>query len=145
MPELLEPTPHPEEQRSLSELRAEFRAANRERLHDQMLSHPIGWGVIGDPRYARSLYTPEQWAIVMFNHMDSPVTQDFGLDCVPMALWLRLEKQAIDTLHHTAVTWDDSIAGVCDHEAPPCPPVSTMTDEELCDYIDSAIKDSENG
>ena len=134
-----------EEKLSLAALRSQFRAVHLESLRDRIQSHLLGWGVIGDTMCARSHYDAEQWALEMLHHLDDPVTQSFGLDTVPREIGTRLEDQARAALEHDSVTWDDSVDGVVDHDAAPCAPVETMTDDELCDYIDDSIKESENG
>ena|SRR6202140_4142333 len=145
MDDLLHVTPHPDEQRTYAELREEFRAANRERIHDNLLTHPLGWGVLGDPSKSRVRFTAEEWSLQMLFHLDAPVTQDFGLGDVPAKFIARIEAQVRAALEHDSVTWDDSVPGVVDHDAPPCCDVGAMSDDELCDYIDTAIKESAHG
>jgi hypothetical protein len=138
--------PHPDSQRSYAALRAEFRASALAALRDQYAGHhPVGWLMIGDSAHARDRYDAESWSFEMLHRLDEPVTQDFGLDSVPAAVSVKLEEQAQAAALHESVTWDDSVSGVCDHDAPPCQDVHTMTDVQLCDYIDAAIKESENG
>lgn len=140
MTDLLLETPHPDEQRSYAELRKEFRLTHRQSLIDQMSTHPLGWGIIGDPLRARDRYTAEEWAIELDHHLLTPVIQDFSLDRVPVEMWDRLAKLAHNSLLHESVTWDDEVEGVVDHDAPPCPPVDTLTDEQLCQYVEDSIK-----
>ncbi len=135
--------PHPEEQRSYAELRAEFRASALANLRAQMKRHPSGYLYIGEDRIRRD-FTAAEWAQVMLRHLDASVTQDFGLLDAPSKLEAELADLAEKSLLHESVTWDDSVAGVTDHDAPPCSDVSTMSDDQLCDYVDSAIKESEN-
>ena len=68
--------------------------------------------------------------------------QDFGLADVPMALSEKVEDLAQKALLHDDVTWEDSVDGVTDHDAPACPDVLRMSDEDLCSYVDAAIKGS---
>jgi hypothetical protein len=128
-----------EEKHTLAELRSQFRAVHLEALRDRMESHLLGWGVIGDPLRSRSCYDTEQWAQEMLHHLDEPVVQSFALDQVPASLSLRLEKEAKAALEHDSVTWDDEVEGVVDQDAPACPDVHTLSDDQLCDYIDLAI------
>lgn len=145
MPDLLLETPHPDEQRSLAELRAEFRADNLARIRSRFEGyHPVGWQMIGDSSRARDHYSAEQWAIEMLRRLDAPVTQDFGLQDAPLSVEADLAELADAALLHDSVTWDDSVPGVHDHDAPPCADVHTMTDEQLCTYIDSAIEESKH-
>ena len=143
MPEL-EITPHPDEQRSLAELRSEFRSAALSSLRSQYTSHhQLGWSMTGDPATARTRYTPEQWAMELDRYLLSPVTQDFGLGEARHAWSARLEKEAIAALEHDRVTWADGTEGVVDHDAPACADVTTMTDDALIAYVDYAVKESE--
>jgi hypothetical protein len=143
MPEL-EITPHPDEQRSLAELRSEFRSESLANLRSQYAGkHELGWNIIGDPETSRSHFTPEQWAYEMDRHLLSPVSQDFGLNDVPSATSVKLEKQAQAALSHDEVTWSDDTEGVVEHDAPACCEVGQMTDEQLCEYVDRSIKESE--
>jgi len=145
MPEL-ELTPHPDEQRSLAELRSEFRAQHLADLRSQYAGyHPVGWAMIGDPEMSRSQFTAHEWSEQMLRWLDAPCTQDFGLPAVPAATVDRLYKLAEESLLHESATWDSSVDGVTDHDAPPCADVLTMTDEQLCTYIDQAIEASANG
>jgi hypothetical protein len=141
----LEIIPHPDEQRSLSELRSEFRDQALANLRDQYAGyHPCGWAMIGDPARARDKYSAEEWSFEMLHHLDDPVTQDFGLGAAHR--WSsRLEKEAQAAIAHDSVTWDDSVAGVADADAPACADVTTMTDDELADYVDLSIRESERG
>lgn len=137
--------PHPEEQRSYAELREEFRAEHTSNLRAQMSSHHRGWCVIGDPESSRVHFTASQWARELDKHLCEPVTQDFGLNSVPQAMWEWLEDLASKSLLHDSVTWEDSVEGVVDHDASPCPPVESMTDYEICEYVDRSIKESKRG
>jgi len=143
MTDLLHVTPHADEQRSLAELRSEFRSEALSNLRAQYAGrHPIGWQMIGDPATARDHYSAEQWAMELDCHLLAPVEQDFGLSIVPDSVSVRMEKEAIAALEHDSVTWADGTEGVVDHDAPACCDVGRMTDEELCDYVDEAIKES---
>jgi len=146
MPDILV-TPHPDEERSYAELRSEFRAASLAFLRASYADyrHQLGWDVIGDPATARAHYSAEQWRDQMLLRMDAPVEQDFGLTEAQHTWSARLEKEAQAALAHEQVTWDDSTAGVVDHDAPPCADVTTMSDDDLCDYVDRSIKESERG
>jgi hypothetical protein len=144
MPEL-EIIPHPEQQRTFFELREEFRTENQKRIHQLLKSHPIGWGVIGDSEKARDRYTADAWAQEMLARLDTPVQQDFGLGDAPFTLSVRLERLANESMVHEMTTWDDSVEGVVDHDAPACADVMAMSDEELCDYVDRSIRESECG
>lgn len=145
MPDLIqELIQHPDIERSAFELRAEFRAMRRAEIHSQLQSHPCRWGVLADGP-ARDRFDTTHWAMEMMHRLDSPVTQDFGLIEVPRSLGERLETLAHKAILHDSVTWDDSVEGTVDHDAPPCADVTTMTDSELCDYVDRAIQESTNG
>jgi hypothetical protein len=142
----LELVPHPDEQRNLAELRSEFRSDALVNLRSQYAGHhPIGWNMVGDSATARDRYSPEQWAMEMDRHLCDPVTQDFGLGAVPPAISARLEKQAAAALAHDSVTWAEGTEGTRDHDAPACADVTTMSDDELCAYVDRSIKESSNG
>jgi hypothetical protein len=142
----LEIIPHPDEQRSLAELRSEFRDQALANLRDQYAGyHPCGWAMIGDPARARDKYSAESWSFEMLHRLDDPVTQDFGLTEARHTWSTRLEKEAQAALAHDSVTWDDSVAGVADSDALACADVTHMTDEELCEYVDAAIKESARG
>jgi hypothetical protein len=144
--DLRELIPHPDEQRSLAELRSEFRLDALDNLRSQYVGHhPIGWAMIGDPSRARDKYTAEEWSFEMLHRLDDPVTQDFGLTEARYTWSSRLEKEAQAALAHDSVTWDDSVAGVADADAPPCADVTTMTDDDLCEYVDRSIRESERG
>lgn len=131
--------PHPEEQRSYAELREEFRAAHLIDLRSQMSKHPIGWGVIGEPGRSRAHYDSESWAREMLRHLDTPVNQTFALDRVPESVWKQMAEQAEKSLLHESVTWSDDVGGVVDHDAAPCAPIESMTEEEICNYVEAAI------
>ena len=134
-------TPHPEEQRSLAELRSEFRTTNLVRLRNLYEGqHPLGWDMVGDPYYARDRYDAAAWAHEMLVRLDAPCSQDFGLGDVPTKLSIQLEELAERSLLHESVTWDSDVEGVVDHDAPPCGPVAGMSDDELCDYVTNAIE-----
>jgi hypothetical protein len=139
----LEIIPHPDEQRSLAELRSEFRASALASLRSQYTSHhQMGWSMTGDPAASRPHYSSEQWAYEMDRHLLDPVTQDFGLGAAHT--WsARLEKEAIAALEHDSVTWADGTEGVVDHDSPACADVTTMSDDDLADYVDRSIKESE--
>jgi len=62
-----------------------------------------------------------------------------------MRLSVRLENLAKESVLHESATWDDSVAGVTDHDSPACAPVESMTDDEICDYVNKSIEDSERG
>jgi hypothetical protein len=79
----------------------------------------------------------------MDRHLLDPVTQDFGLGAAAHTWSSRLEKEAIAALEHDSVTWADGTEGVVDHDAPACADVTTMTDDDLCEYVDFAVKESE--
>ena len=132
--------PKHDEQPSHAALRAEFRATALANLRAQFSSHhQLGWSVIGDPAQARSTYSAAEWAMELDRRLTAPVTQDFGLSGAPASLGSTLEHQASD-----AATFDlVSIPGGVDHDAPAlgCP-VELMTDDEICDYVDAAIKES---
>jgi hypothetical protein len=134
-------TPHPDEQRTYAELRSEFRAAHLADLRSQMHPHSHGLWRIG---YLLST-DPELRARALDSAMCAPVRQDLGLDFAPAKLGSELESLAQKSLLHESVTWDDSVSGVTDHDAPPCPDVASMTDDDLCDYVDYAIKESNRG
>jgi hypothetical protein len=142
---MLEIIPHPEQQRTYFELREEFRRDNQERIHSQLKSHPVGWGVLGDSELARDRYSAGDWAKSLLAHLDAPVVQDFGLRDVPFTESVRIEKLAKESLLHDSVTWEDGTEGVVDHDAPPCEDVTTMTDERLFEYVDRSIEESRRG
>jgi|ERR1700733_7715324 len=142
----LEIIPHPDEQRTYAELRSEFRAATLAFIRANYAGyHPLGFAMIGDPTRARDHYSAEEWSFEMLHRLDSPVTQDFGLTEARFTWSTRLEKEAQAALAHDSVTWDDSVAGVADADAPPCADVTTMTDDDLCEYVDRSIRESERG
>ena len=138
-------TPHPEEDVSPAILREQFREDHRLNLRSQMSKHPLGWGVIGDTETARDKFSGEGWAREILRCLDSPVSQDFGLDNVPFTVSIRLEEQAQRSILHESVTWDDETEGVVDHDAPECQDVREMTDDELADYVDRSIRESARG
>lgn len=141
MPDLLDVTPHPDEQRTYAELREEFRAASLAFVRTNYAGHhPIGWQMIGDYSMARDVFNAEDWCREMLSHLDAPVKQDFGLGNVPLAWSIRLEKQAQAAAAHDSVTWDEGV----DQDAPPCD-LAGMTDDDLCDYVDRSIKESARG
>ena len=145
MPEL-EIIPHPDEQRSYAELRAEFRAAALSNIRSQFGGrHPLGWDMAGNPEYARDRYTASEWCYQMCRHLDEAIEQNFGLDLVPDSLWSKLCKLAKESLHHESATWNDSTEGVIDHDAPACSDVGAMTDNQISDYVESSIRESERG
>jgi hypothetical protein len=134
-------TPHPDEQRSYAELRSEFRATHLADLRSQMQPHSHGLMRIGDLLPS----SPPERSRALDGALCDPVRQDFGLDSVPTRFGPELESLAQKALLHESVTWDDSVSGVTDHDAPPCPDVTSMTDDDLCDYVDYAIKESSRG
>ena len=139
----LELTPHPHEERSLAELRYEFRALNLERIRDSYTgSHPVGWAMSGDPLYARNRYTAEEWSYLMDLRLCEPVTQSFGLDSAPTSLGEELESLAQKSMLHESVTWDASVEGTVDHDAPACADILRMSDDDICAYVHSAIEAS---
>jgi len=138
MPEMIV-IPHPDEQRSYFELREEFRHENQHRIHDQLFQHPLGWGVLGDPNYARDRYAPEEWARELDLYLRDSVIQDFGL---PGSDSEQLEKLAKESILFESATWEDGTEGVVDHDAPACKPIDSMTEQEICDYVAWAIKES---
>jgi len=145
MPEL-EITPHPDEQRSLSELRSEFRSTALYNLQSQYAGHhPVGWNMVGDPTRSRNHYDAEHWSFELLHHLNAPVTQDFGLAAVPRVIAIRLSAQAAAALEHDSVTWSDNVSGVTDHDAPACVDVTSMSDDDLCEYVDTAIRESDRG
>lgn len=145
MPEL-EIIPHPDEQRSYAELRSEFRSEALANLRAQFSgTHPLGWNMIGDSTTARDKYSADDWAYEMLCRLDGHVQQDFGLREVKLTWSARLEKEAQAALLHESATWDDSVSGVTDHDAPACPPVELMTDDQICDYVNKSIEDSDRG
>ena|ERR1700685_1915174 len=140
-------TPHPEQQRTYAELRSEFRTENQNRIHSQLMSHPVGWGVLGDSSLAWDRYShqsigqePSEWASEMLSRLDAPVVQDFGLGDVPFTASLAIEKLAQAALLHDSVTWEDG-PGVTDSDAPACD-LQGMTEDELCDYVERSIQES---
>lgn len=147
----LEIVPHPEEQRSYAELREEFRADALANLRSKYEGqHPLGWNMVGD--HARDHFSQEYapgqtspWALEMLRWLDEPVSQDFGLGAVPFTESVKIEEQAQRALLHEQVTWEEGTEGTVDHDAPACAPVETMSDEELADYVDRSIKESERG
>ena len=135
--------PHPDEQRTYAELREQFRAAASAHLRDQCAGyHPLGWWMIGDPSTARDRYDAESWAMEMDRRLLDPVTQDFGLDAVPTSMGAKLQNQAVAAMAHDDVTWPEGTEGTADADAPPCADVTTMTDDELAQYVDRSIKES---
>jgi len=135
---MLEIIPHPDERRAYLDLREEFRSENKKRIHERLKSHPVGWGVLGDSEIARDRYNANEWRDEMLKRMDAPVVQDFGLTDVPFTLSVRLEKQAQASSLHDSVTWEEGE----DQDAPACKDVSTMTDDEIADYVEKSIKES---
>lgn len=140
MTDMIHIIPHPDEESPLAQLRSEFRASNRERIHDALLTHPCGWGVLGDPSKSRACFSAEEWSFEMLFHLDDAVTQDFGLSAVPSALGARIEKLAGDSVYHDLV----SHPGGVEHDSAPCD-IAAMTDDEICDYVDQSIKESDRG
>lgn len=138
MKELL--TPHPEEQRSLAELREEYRAKHRAELRWQM-THHLGWGVIGAPEKSRVHYSAEEWAREMLTRLDAPVNWELSGEVKEAG---KLEELAQKALLHEQVTWAEGTEGTVDHDAPPCKPVHLMTDEEIVRYVDHAIERSDD-
>lgn len=137
-------TPHPDEQRSYSELRSEFRSASLANLRSQYSGHhPLGWLMIGDSATARDKYTAEQWLYEMDRHLCDPVSQYFGLDIVPASFGVRLERWAQESMDE--ITFPAGTEGTYEHDGPACCDLGGMTDEQLCDYVDQAIKESDRG
>jgi hypothetical protein len=132
-------TPHPDEQRSYAELRSEFRATHLAALRLEMHLHSHGLMRIGDLLSS----SPPDRVRALDAALCAPVRQDFGLDAVPARFGSDLESLAQKSLLHESVTWDDSVSGVTDHDAPACADVTTMTDYQLCEYVNHAIKESE--
>ena len=91
-------SPHPEQQRTYAELREEFRAENQKRIHSQLMTHPVGWGVLSDLP-ARDRYSKEDWRDDMLRRLDAPVSLDFGLSDVPFASSIAIEKLEIGRAH----------------------------------------------
>lgn len=134
---------HPEQQRTYAELRTEFRTAALERIRDSYTGyHPIGWAMSGDPIYARDRYTAEEWSCLMDRRLREPVTQSFGLDSAPLSLGEELESLAQKSMLHESVTWDASVEGTVDHDAPACADILRMSDDDICAYVESAIEAS---
>ena len=127
-----------EEQRTYAELREEFRAENLVRIHSRLKQHPLGWGVLSDLP-ARDKYASEAWAVEMLRHLDQPVILDFGLGSVPFTESLKLEELAQKALLHDSATWEEGTAGVRDLDAPACD-LDSMTEDEVCDYVNTAIE-----
>jgi hypothetical protein len=133
--------PHPDEERPLHELRSEFRADNLARIRSEFRGqHPLGWNMIGDPATARDKYTAEEWAAEMDLHLCALVTQDFSLSTVPSSLGVRVEKLAQESITHDLV----SHPGGVEHDAPACD-LASMTDDQVCAYVDAAIHATEEG
>jgi hypothetical protein len=134
--------PHPEVERSYAELREEFRATHLADLRSQFADHKYArrWNWIKElgERYP----SPVDWALEMLKRLDAPVKLDFGLSETPESLGEKLNKQAIAALEHEQVTWDDSVEGVVDHDAAPMPDHRTLTDDEICDYVEREIERS---
>src|ERR1700691_6388173 len=120
MTDTLHMTPHADEQRSLSELRSEFRADALANLRAQYAGvHQLGWQIIGDPATSRGRYSAAQWAMELDRHLLSPVTQDFGLGAAHR--WsARLEKEAIAAREHDRGDRSDGGEPCVDHGAPAC-------------------------
>jgi len=135
--------PHPEQQRSYAELREEFRAEALSNLKKQMTCHHLNWSVIGDPEKSRAKFTAYDWTLEMLKHLDDPCSQSFNLNSVPDKLWSRLSRYASESLLHESATWDDSVAGVTDHDAPPMPDPFEMSDDEICDYVEKVVKEGD--
>lgn len=141
MPDTLHIVPHPEEQRTYAELRTEFRADNLERIRSEFAGqHPVGWNMIGDPTTARDGYSASQWRDEMLKRMDEPVIQDFGLSEVPLSVWIKMADQAVNAEYHDSVTWEEGE----DQDASPCD-LSSMSEDEICDYVDREIRESARG
>lgn len=135
--------PHPEIRRSYYELRQEFRAQALENLRNRFnAKHIRGWNAIVE-RASRQMYTARAWALEMVRRVGecSPITTlDFGLKRCPPALGQKIEGLAEKADLHESVTWASNVEGVIDHDAPWMPDPDTMTDDEICDYVESAIE-----
>jgi hypothetical protein len=131
-----------DQQPSNAELREEYRKLNKLRIHALLMRHPIGWGVIPEGP-SRDRISREDWVFEMLARLDADVIQSFGLEKVPPHFSERLEKLAQESLHHESATWENSVEGVSDHDAPACKDVEEMTDDELCDYVERSISNKE--
>jgi hypothetical protein len=142
MPDPLHITPHPEQERSYAEMRDEYRAQNLQRIRGLLKDYRLNgvkMKLMGRPLDLQG----EARSKALLAALDEPVTQDFGLGDVPMELSVKLEDLAQESVAHDSVTWDDSVEGVVDHDAPEILiPVEKMTDEELLLYVDTAIENS---
>lgn len=139
--------PHPESERSYAELRSEFRAENLQRIRSLLKDYRVNgvnMKLLGEPLAALGGTTPEKRAKLLLEALDSPVEQDFNLGSVPVEFIQRLGDLVAECDEFEQVTWPDGM-GAVDHDAPPAPiPVEMMTDAEQCEYVDRAIKSSED-
>jgi hypothetical protein len=151
MPDHLHLVPHPHEEKSYYELREQFRAENQARIQRMLRDHEVrrynektgewdivvktGFKVMGDTLG----FSPEERGAAMLTDLNTrPVDQLFGLDMVPDYLIDKVEELSAETEVFDKV----NIPGGVEHDAPACPPVETMTEQEICEYVDRAVEDS---
>lgn len=138
--------PHPEIERSYYELREEFRAQALENLRNRFNArHVQGWNSIVE-RPSRQMYTARGWALEMVRRLGEcsggVSSLDFGLARCPNGLGEKIEALAEKADLHETVTWAADVEGVIDHDAPFLSDLESMTDDEICDYVDRAIERS---
>ncbi len=138
--------PHPESERTYHEQREAFRAQNLQRIRSLLADYRIGnvkMKLMGRPLALDGATTPTLRAQALLAALDAPVTQDFGLDDIPLDLRRELASLAEECEKFEQVTWADGVEGVEDHDAPSTPiAVEKMTEQEQLDYVDLAIEES---
>jgi hypothetical protein len=149
VPDPIRIEPHPESEHSYHELREQFRAENLERVRSLLNDYRINgvkMKLMGQPMALEGATTPEARAKLLLSALDSPVTQDFGLEDIPADLCKQLDDLVDKCSLSEQVTWAEGTEGVVDHDAPALPvPVDMLTDDELCKYVDQSIEESKNG
>lgn len=142
MPDPLRIEPHPEEERSLHELRSEFRADNLARIQSQLVDYRVGnvqMKMLGVPLAMQGGTTPATRARLLDRALCEPVTQNFGLGDVPSELADRVSRLAEESLTHDLVSHPSGV----EHDAPAAAiPVEEMTEQEQMDYVDLAVEES---
>ncbi len=137
--------PHPESERTYHEQREAFRAQNLQRIRSLLADYRVGkvsMKMMGRPLAVDGATTPELRAKALLAALDAPVTQDFGLDDIPLDLRRELASLAAECEQFEKVTWADG-SGTVDHDGPRAAcPVQYMTEQEQLDYVDRAIEES---
>ena len=138
--------PHPEAERSYYDLREQFRADNVSRIRALLNDYRVNgvkMKLMGTPLALQGGTTPEKRAELLLAALDAPVTQDFGLADVPADIRKQLDDLLGECETFERVTWDDSVAGVVEHDGPAVPiEVEMMTEAEQITYVDHAIEAS---